>query len=153
MFLEKVCNSTDARNSLLCVGLDPPQELVARLGFSTYAEFNREIVEATHSVVCAYKPQVAYYSALAKEQELEATISSIKLRYPDIPVILDAKRSDIGNTAIQYAKEVFDRFNADAVTVNPYMGLDTIEPFLAHSERGVIVLVKTSNPGANDFRN
>jgi orotidine-5'-phosphate decarboxylase len=151
-FVEKLAASTLSRNSLLCVGLDPPQELVERLGFGDYAEFNRAILDATGAYACAYKPQFAHYASVGREKDLEATIAAIRRHGPDIPVILDAKRGDIGNTAIQYAREAFERYQADAVTVNPYMGLDTIEPFVRYADRGVMVLVKTSNPGSRDFQ-
>lgn len=151
-FAEKLAASTLRRNSLLCVGLDPPQELVDRLGFSDYAEFNRAILDATGDYACAYKPQFAHYASVGRERDLEATIAAIRRHRPDIPVILDAKRGDIGNTALQYAREAFERYQADAVTVNPYMGLDTLEPFVTHADRGVLVLIKTSNPGSKDFQ-
>jgi orotidine-5'-phosphate decarboxylase len=151
-FAEKLTASTLSRNSLLCVGLDPPQELVDRLGFADYAQFNQAIIEATADYVCAYKPQFAHYASVGREQDLEATIAAIRRHRHDIPVILDAKRGDIGNTAIQYAGEVFERYRADAATVNPYMGLDTLEPYVRYADRGVLVLVKTSNPGSKDFQ-
>ncbi|HEV7984674.1 MAG TPA: orotidine-5'-phosphate decarboxylase [Steroidobacteraceae bacterium] len=151
-FAEKLTASTLSHNSLLCVGLDPPQELVDRLGFADYAQFNRAIIEATGDHVCAYKPQFAHYASVGREKDLEATIAAIRRHLPDIPVILDAKRGDIGNTAIQYAREVFERYQVDAATVNPYMGLDTLEPFVRYADRGVLVLVKTSNPGSKDFQ-
>ena len=152
LFAEKLAASMVRRDSLLCVGLDPPQELVERLGFASYAEFNQAIIEATADYVCAYKPQFAHYASVGRERDLEATIAAIRRYRHDIPVILDAKRGDIGNTAIQYAREAFERYQADAVTVNPYMGLDTLEPFVRYADRGVIVLVKTSNPGSKDFQ-
>ena len=100
----------------------------------------------------AYKPQIAFYSALGKEAELAASIRYIRERAPQALVILDAKRSDIGNTAEAYAREAFDRYGADAVTVNPYMGEDSVLPFLARPDRGAIVLCRTSNPGGHDFQ-
>jgi orotidine-5'-phosphate decarboxylase len=151
-FLDKISNSMIRRKSLLCVGLDPPAELVARLGFENYADFNLAIIEATADYACVYKPQFAHYAAVGRERDLEATIDAIRRLSPDLPVILDAKRGDIGNTAEQYAREAFERYQADAVTVNPYMGLDTLQPFVSYADRGVIVLVKTSNPGSGDFQ-
>jgi orotidine-5'-phosphate decarboxylase len=151
-FIEKLAGSMARRDSLLCVGLDPPQELVDRLGFANYADFNLAIIEATAGYVCAYKPQFAHYASVGREQDLEATIAAVRHHRPDIPVILDAKRGDIGNTAIQYAREAFERYQADAVTVNPYMGMDTLQPFVRYADRGVFVLVKTSNPGSKDFQ-
>ncbi len=140
------------RQSLLCVGLDPPEDLVDRLGFADYAEFNAAVIQATCDYACAYKPQFAHYAAVGRERDLEATISTIRQISSDTPVILDAKRGDIGNTAQQYAREAFERYQADAVTVNPYMGLDTLQPFVSYADRGVVVLVKTSNPGSGDFQ-
>lgn len=151
-FMEKITAAMERRRSLLCVGLDPPEDLVERLGFSDYAEFNAAILDATAEFACAYKPQFAHYAAVARERDLEATFRDIHARHADIPVILDAKRGDIGSTATQYAREAFERYGADAVTANPYMGLDTLEPFVRFADRGVIVLVKTSNPGSGDFQ-
>jgi len=104
-------------------------------------------------VVCAFKPQVAYFAAASAEAQLEAPIGHIHRNYPRIPVILDAKRGDIGATALQYAREAFDRYRADALTVNPYMGFDSIAPFLGYPDHGLIVLCRTSNPGGSDLQN
>lgn len=104
------------------------------------------------TIWCAFKPQIAYFAAGSAERQLEQTIGYIKSEYPDIPVILDAKRGDIGSTADRYAAEAFDRYGADAVTVNPYLGSDSIEPFTAYKEHGVILLCRTSNPGAGDLQ-
>ena len=139
--------------SLLCVGLDPepsrfPGPIVSRPDLTF--EFCRDIVDATKDLVCAFKPQIAFFAALGAERTLEDLIGHIRTVAPDVPIILDAKRGDIGSTAAQYAKEAFDRYDADAVTVNPYLGYDTLEPFL---ERGsVFVLCKTSNPGSGDLQ-
>ena len=114
--------------------------------------FCREIVDATADVVCAFKPQIAYFHALGAEAVLERICAHIRDRHPDAVLILDAKRGDIGPTAAQYAVEAFDRYGADAVTVNPYLGTDSVEPFLAHRDRGVFVLCRTSNPGSGDFQ-
>ena len=141
--------------SLVCVGLDPSREkLPGRFaGSSTpLLDFCRAIVDATHDLVCAYKPQFAYFAAAGAEAQLAALIAHIRARCPDVPVILDAKRGDIGSTAEMYAAEAFDRYGADAVTVNPYMGGDTLAPFLARHGRGVVVLCRTSNPGAAEFQ-
>lgn len=139
--------------SLLCVGLDPePAKYPDRFANdpSLTFEFCRDIIDATKDLVCAFKPQIAYFAAFGGEQQLERTIAHIRAVAPDVPVILDAKRGDIGPTAQQYAKEAFDRYGADAVTVNPYLGYDTIEPFV---ERGsVFVLCRTSNPGSADLQ-
>jgi len=139
--------------SLLCVGLDPepsrfPTHFEGRAD-RTF-EFCREIVDATFDLVCAFKPQIAYFAALGAERDLERLIGHIRAVAPDVPVILDAKRGDIGPTAAHYAIEAFDRYGADAVTVNPYLGFDTLEPFI---ERGsVFVLCRTSNPGSGDLQ-
>jgi len=140
---------------LLCVGLDPD---LARLPpeFAAASEpllaFNRRIIDATADLAAAYKPQIAFYSALGKEAELAASIQYIRERAPHALVILDAKRGDVGNTAEAYAGEAFDRYGADAVTVNPYMGEDSVRPFLARRDRGAILLCRTSNSGARDFQ-
>lgn len=142
--------------SLLCVGLDPdPARFPAPLRGRPEAilEFCSAIVDATADLVCCFKPQIAYFAAQRAEEQLEALIAHIHARHPGIPVILDAKRGDIGATAEQYASEAFARYRADAVTVNPYMGRDSIEPYLAWRDKGVILLCRTSNPGGSDFQN
>lgn len=156
-FVDKLNQAWSNNNSLLCVGLDPDVELfpsALRRGDRKQAifEFNKAIVDATHDLVCAFKPQIAHFAAESAEKQLEQTIEYVKTAYPDIPVILDAKRGDIGSTAKKYAVEAFDRYGADAVTVNPYLGFDSVEPFIAYKERGVILLCRTSNPGAADFQ-
>ena len=142
-------------NSLLCVGLDPdlakfPPHLRGRP--DAVFEFGREIIDATADFACAFKPQIAYYAALRAEDQLEATIRYLKEKHPAIPVVLDAKRGDIGSTAEQYAREVFERYRADAVTVSPYLGYDSVTPYLAYEGKGVIVLCRTSNPGGSDLQ-
>lgn len=142
-------------DSLLCVGLDPdPAKYPAALRGRNDAafEFCRAIVDATAGLVCAFKPQIAYFAAQRAEDQLEALIRHIHDKHPGIPVILDAKRGDIGSTAEQYAREAFERYDADALTVNPYMGFDSIAPYLAHKGRGVIILCRTSNPGGSDLQ-
>ncbi|NLA75429.1 MAG: orotidine-5'-phosphate decarboxylase [Deltaproteobacteria bacterium] len=154
-FMEKLKSRWQSSNSLLCVGLDPDMERIPdhiRGMHNPVFEFNRKVIDSTHDLVCAYKPQIAYYAAVGAEHDLELTIEHIRSKYPDIPVILDAKRGDIGATAKMYAMEAFDRYRADAVTVNPYMGGDTLTPFLERKERGVIILCRTSNPGAVDLQ-
>ena len=144
-----------AADSLLCVGLDPdPAKLPADLaaGPHPFEAFSRRVVDATADLAAAYKPQIAFYSAQGAEGELERSIRYIRERAPQALVILDAKRGDIGNTAEAYAREAFERFDADAVTVNPYMGEDAVLPFLARPDRGAILLCRTSNPGARDFQ-
>jgi orotidine-5'-phosphate decarboxylase len=155
MFAERLDHALSTACSLVCVGLDPD---LAKLPADLRAEpqplfaFARRIVDATYDLALAYKPQIAFYSALGKEDELAASIRYIRERAPAALVILDAKRGDIGNTAEAYAREAFDRYGADAVTVNPYMGEDSVLPFLARPDRGAILLCRTSNPGARDFQ-
>ncbi len=142
-------------DSLLCVGLDPdPAKFPAALKDRGDAvlEFCRAIVDATADLVCAFKPQIAYFAAERAEDQLEALIRHIHDTHPGIPVILDAKRGDIGSTAVQYAREAFERYDADALTVNPYMGFDSVEPYLVHKGRGVIILCRTSNAGGSDLQ-
>ncbi len=115
--------------------------------------FNKKIIDATNDLVCCYKPQIAYYAAYGFEKDLELTIEYIKKNYPDIVIILDAKRSDIGETCKMYAKEVFNRYNVDAVIVNPYMDSDSIIPFIEYNNKGTIVLCKTSNSSSSEIQN
>jgi orotidine-5'-phosphate decarboxylase len=160
-FAERLARAQQTSGSLVCVGLDPdPAKLPKDLGGGgnpgdddalLYA-FNRRIVDATAGVAAAYKPQIAFYSALGAEDQLVSSIRYIRERAPAALVILDAKRNDIGNTAEAYAREAFERYDADAVTVNPYMGEDSVRPFLARPDRGAILLCRTSNPGAKDFQ-
>ena len=143
------------RNSLLCVGLDPdPAKFPVHLQGRPDAilEFCKAIVDATADLVCCFKPQIAYFAAHRAEDQLEALIQHIHAAHPDTPVILDAKRGDIGSTAEQYAVEAFERFKADAITVNPYMGRDSVDPYLAYPDKGVILLCRTSNPGGSDLQ-
>lgn len=142
-------------DSMLCVGLDPdPARLPAPLRGTTDAifAFCRDIVDATAQYACAFKPQIAYFAAARAEDALEALIDHIHRAHPGKPVVLDAKRGDIGATAERYAIESFERYRADAVTVNPYMGFDSIEPWLAWKDRGVLLLCRTSNPGGSDLQ-
>ena len=150
--LERAWRDND---SLVCVGLDPEIERFPpriRAEASPIFQFNRAVIDATADLVCAYKPQFAHYAAYEAEDQLERTIEYIHRVHPGIPVILDAKRGDIGHTAERYAIEAFERYGADAVTVNPYLGGDSLEPFLRHTERGVLILCRTSNPGAGDLQ-
>ncbi|MFA7292109.1 MAG: orotidine-5'-phosphate decarboxylase [Rhodocyclaceae bacterium] len=154
-FIESLNAAWAKNNSLLCVGLDPdptkfPTHLQGRP--DGIFEFCKGIVDATADLVCCFKPQIAYFSARRAEEQLEALIAHIRVTYPDIPVILDAKRGDIGSTAEQYAVEAFERYGADAITANPYMGRDSIEPYLAYKDKGVILLCRTSNPGGSDLQ-
>lgn len=154
LFTDKLSDRTRAVDSMLCVGLDPD---FARIPEHLKGEedpvwaFCRAIVDATAPFVCAFKPQIAYFAAMGAEKTLERVIAYIHEKHPDIPVILDAKRGDIGSTARQYAKEAFVRYKADAVTVSPYMGYDTITPYLEYQDKGVIILCRTSNPGGADI--
>ena len=154
-FVERLKRAWSKADSLLCVGLDPdPAKLPKHLAGGRYPifEFGRAIVDATADLVCAFKPQIAYYAAARAEDQLEMTIEYIHRNHPDIPVILDAKRGDVGSTAAMYAKEAFERYQADALTVNPYLGHDSLAPYLGFADKGVIVLCRTSNPGARDVQ-
>ena len=149
-FIEKLTEASQKNKSLLCVGLDTDPGLIPdRVGV---LEFNKAIIDATADLVCAYKLNFAFYEVLEEEgtRALKDTIRHI----PDnIPVIGDAKRGDIGNTAKAYARSIFVNFNCDAATVNPYMGFDSVEPFIQYRDRGVFILCRTSNAGAVDFQN
>jgi orotidine-5'-phosphate decarboxylase len=154
-FIEKLEARQLEVKSLLCVGLDPSKEKIPKAILSKkypLFEFNKAIIDSTNSYVCSYKPQAAYYNAIGAEYELEMTIQYIQEKHSDIPVILDAKRGDIGSTAEMYAKEAFDRYKVDAVTVNPYLGFDSIKPFADRKDKGVIVLCKTSNPSSSELQ-
>lgn len=154
-FADRLLRAQDVTGGLLCVGLDPDLERLPRdltKDEEPFLNFNRRIVDATADLAAAYKPQIAFYSALGKEAELKASIRYIRERAPDALIILDSKRGDIGNTAEAYAAEAFDRYEVDAVTVNPYMGEDSVRPFLSRADRGAVLLCRTSNPGARDFQ-
>ena len=154
-FTQQLQSAWASQGSMLCVGFDPdPKRLPLSLQGKPEGiyEFCREIADTTADLVCAFKPQFAYFASQRAEAQLEKLIKHLKDKYPHIPVILDSKRGDIGSTADHYALEAFDRYGADAVTVNPYMGFDTIEPYLKHAGKGVIVLCRTSNPGGSDLQ-
>jgi orotidine-5'-phosphate decarboxylase len=154
-FAERLKLALESSASLLCVGLDPDlNKLPADLAPASLRlhQFDRRVIDATFDIAAAYKPQIAFYSALGAEDQLALSIRYIRERAPSALVILDAKRGDIGNTAEAYAREAFDRYGADAVTVNPYMGEDSVRPFLARRDRGALVLCRTSNSGAADFQ-
>ena len=154
-FNQQLQSAWASQGSMLCVGFDPdPKRLPPSLQGKPEViyEFCREIADATADLVCAFKPQFAYFASQRAEAQLEKLIQHLKNKYPHTPVILDSKRGDIGSTADHYALEAFDRYGADAVTVNPYMGFDTIEPYLKHAGKGVIVLCRTSNPGGSDLQ-
>jgi orotidine-5'-phosphate decarboxylase len=154
-FMDRLSSRWEAADTLVCVGLDPePAKFPAKFAHDPDAIFHfcRDIVDATAPYVCAFKPQIAHFAAAHAEEALRMLILHIGFRYPDIPVILDSKRGDIGSTAQHYASEAFDRYGADAVTVNPYLGRDSVQPFLDRAEKGVVVLCRTSNPGAGDLQ-
>jgi orotidine-5'-phosphate decarboxylase len=154
-FTQQLQSAWASQGSMLCVGFDPdPKRLPAVFQGKPEGiyEFCREIADATADAVCSFKPQFAYFASQRAEAQLEKLTRYLKDKYPHIPVILDSKRGDIGSTADHYALEAFERYGADAVTVNPYMGFDTIEPYLKHAGKGVIVLCRTSNPGGSDLQ-
>lgn len=154
-FLSAIDATARRNESLLCVGLDPePSRLPTALREHPDAifEFCRAIVDATADLVCCFKPQIAHFAAQRAEGELERLIAHIHDAHAGVPVILDAKRGDIGSTAQHYAAEAFDRYGADAITANPYLGRDAVQPFLDRLDKGVILLCRTSNPGARDLQ-
>jgi orotidine-5'-phosphate decarboxylase len=148
-FNEKLQKITLKNRSLVCVGLDPDAKLMPeKVGIF---EFNKAIIEATSDLVCAYKPNLAFYEARGDEG-MEALKRTLKCIPADIPVIADGKRADIGNTSRAYAVALFDILGFDAATVNPYLGFDAIEPFLQYKDKNIIILCRTSNAGAKDFQ-
>jgi orotidine-5'-phosphate decarboxylase len=154
-FMQALKQRWSDADSLVCVGLDPePAKFPAQFADDPEAVFHfcRDIVDATAEHACAFKPQIAHFAALGAEDALARLIAHIHATHPGIPVILDAKRGDIGSTAQHYASEAFDRYRADAVTANPYLGRDSMQPFLDRADRGVVILCRTSNPGASDLQ-
>ena len=154
-FLEQLQGAERQNGSLLCVGLDPePGKFPASMkgDASKIYDFCAQIVDATADLAISFKPQIAYFAAHRAENQLEKLMAHMRRNAPHVPVILDAKRGDIGSTAEQYAKEAFERYGADAVTVNPYLGRDSVEPFLAHADKGVVILCRTSNAGARELQ-
>ena len=154
-FMDRLRDRWHDADTLVCVGLDPePAKFPAKFANDPDAifEFCRDIVDATAEYACAFKPQIAHFAAMHAEEALRMLIMHIRFRYPQIPVILDSKRGDIGSTAQHYATEAFGRYCADAVTVNPYMGRDSAQPFLDHADKGVVILCRTSNAGAGDLQ-
>jgi len=154
-FVEALRATSLRHDSMLCVGLDPepakfPQSW--RGDAARIFDFCAAIVDATRDLVCAFKPQVAYFAAHRAEDQLERLVAHIHASAPGVPVILDAKRGDIGATAEQYAREAFERYRADAVTLSPFMGFDSVEPFLRWDGKGAILLCRTSNPGGDDLQ-
>ena len=154
-FTDRLAAAELRHQSLLCVGLDPePARFpgawkgdVSRIG-----DFCAAIVDATKDLVCAFKPQIAYFAANRAEDQLERLMAHIRRVAPDVPVILDAKRGDIGATAEQYAREAFERYQADALTLSPFLGQDSIEPYLRYDGKGLFLLCRTSNPGGSDLQ-
>ena len=154
-FTEALLAAEARHRSMLCVGLDPEPAkfpLHWRGDAARIFDFCAAIVDATKDLVIAYKPQIAYFAAHRAEDQLERLCAHIRAVAPGVPVILDAKRGDIGSTAEQYAREAFERYQADAVTLSPFMGFDSVEPFLRHEGKGVILLCRTSNPGGDDLQ-
>ena len=154
-FMDRVRDRWEHADTLVCVGLDPePAKFPTKFAHDPDAifDFCRDIVDATAEYACAFKPQIAHFAAAHAEEALRMLIMHIRFRYPQIPVILDSKRGDIGSTAQHYASEAFDRYAADAVTVNPYLGRDSVQPFLDRADKGVVILCRTSNSGAGDLQ-
>ena len=153
MFINKIASRASHIDSRLCIGLDPHYEFITKqLGFDSIFKFNQAVVDATYDLALCYKPQIAHYSAFSLEKDLKQTIEYIHDKDDSLTVILDAKRGDIGSTAEYYAQEVFVRFAADATTVNPYLGAESIKPFLSNPDKGVIALIRTSNPSSADIQ-
>lgn len=154
-FTDQLAAAQRGNDSMLCVGLDPeparfPDRWKGDAG--RIYDFCAAIVDATKDLVVAFKPQIAYFAANRAEDQLERLMAHIKRVAPNVPVILDAKRGDIGSTAEQYAREAFERYQADAVTLSPFMGFDSLEPWLRYTDKGLILLCRTSNPGGSDLQ-
>jgi len=154
-FMDKLLAAERAHQSLLCVGLDPdPAKLPGawRGQPERIFDFCARIVDATADLVIAFKPQIAYFAAHRAEAQLERLMDHMRAHAPGVPIILDAKRGDIGSTAEQYAIEAFERYGADAVTLSPFMGFDSVQPYLTHAGKGAFLLCRTSNPGGDDLQ-
>ncbi len=154
-FTDMLANAERTNQSMLCVGLDPdPAKFPTRYAgqASKIYDFCAAMVDATADLVCAFKPQIAYFAAHRAEAQLEQLIAHMRRAAPQVPVILDAKRGDIGSTAEQYALEAFERYGADAVTLSPFMGFDSVQPYLKHHGKGAFLLCRTSNPGGDDLQ-
>ena len=154
-FLDQLRNAERQNGSLLCVGLDPePAKFPThwRGDASKIFDFCAAIVDATADLAMAFKPQIAYFAAHRAEAQLERLIAHMRSAAPQVPVILDAKRGDIGSTAEQYAIEAFERYGADAVTLSPFMGFDSVAPYLKYHGKGAFLLCRTSNPGGDDLQ-
>jgi len=155
-FLQQLRQAEQQNNSLLCVGLDPePAKFPSAFKNDPRKifDFCAAIVDATADLVIAFKPQIAYFAAHRAEDQLEQLMAHLRRVAPHVPIILDAKRGDIGSTAEQYAKEAFERYGADAVTLSPFMGFDSVQPYLKYPDKGAFLLCRTSNPGGDDFQN
>ena len=155
-FLEQLHGAERQNGSLLCVGLDPePSKFPAGMkgDASKIYDFCAQIVDATSDLAISFKPQIAYFAAHRAEDQLEKLMAHMRRNAPHVPVILDAKRGDIGATAEQYAIEAFERYGADAVTLSPFMGFDSVQPYLKHHGKGAFLLCRTSNPGGDDLQN
>ena len=155
-FLTLLAQAERSNQSLVCVGLDPDPAkfpLHWRGDASKIFDFCAAIVDATADQAIAFKPQIAYFAAHGAEGQLERLMAHMRANAPQVPVILDAKRGDIGSTAEQYAKEAFERYGADAITLSPFMGLDSVQPYLRYPGKGAFLLCRTSNPGGDDFQN
>ena len=155
-FLEQLQGAERQNGSLLCVGLDPePSKFPASMkgDASKIYDFCAQIVDATADLAISFKPQIAYFAAHRAEEQLEKLMAHMRRNAPHVPVILDAKRGDIGATAEQYAIEAFERYGADAVTLSPFMGFDSVQPYLKHHGKGAFLLCRTSNPGGDDLQN
>jgi orotidine-5'-phosphate decarboxylase len=156
IFLDQLNAAGRQNNSMLCVGLDPePAKFPGawRGDASRIFDFCAAMVDATADLVIAFKPQIAYFAAHRAEDQLERLMAHMRATAPQVPVILDAKRGDIGSTAEQYAREAFERYGADAVTLSPFMGFDSVQPYLKYHGKGAFLLCRTSNPGGDDFQN
>ena len=154
-FLEHLQGAERQNGSLLCVGLDPePSKFPASIkgDASKIYDFCAQIVDATADLAISFKPQIAYFAAHRAEEQLEKLMAHMRRNAPHVPVILDAKRGDIGATAEQYAIEAFERYGADAVTLSPFMGFDSVQPYLKHHGKGAFLLCRTSNPGGDDLQ-
>jgi orotidine-5'-phosphate decarboxylase len=155
-FLDMLAAAQRHNRSMLCVGLDPePSRFPGALkgDASKIYDFCARLVDATADLVIAFKPQIAYFAAHRAEAQLERLMQHMRAAAPGVPIILDAKRGDIGSTAQQYAIEAFERYGADAVTLSPFMGFDSVQPYLAYAGKGAFLLCRTSNPGGDDLQN
>ena len=155
-FLEMLLGAQQRNRSMLCVGLDPePTRFPAGMkgDAARIFDFCARIVDATGDLAIAFKPQIAYFAAHRAEAQLEQLVRHMHAAFPQVPVILDAKRGDIGSTAEQYAREAFERYEADAVTLSPFMGFDSVQPYLKYPGKGAFLLCRTSNPGGDDLQN